>query len=150
MAGGLELRMRGKHTLSVFLAGNAHAPLTCATPSLNTCSPVLFSYLTGDPPQTRAIVRTLSIAITPSKHLWIDGLPGKRATEIGGRFPLVDGAELLLGEALAVARHEALQVGDLRHLAGELPDVARRRHAATGDDAEGVAERARLHRRAVG
>src|SRR5713101_3769086 len=64
--------------------------------------------------------------------------------------PLVDRAELLLGEAFAVARHEALQVGDLCDLAGELPYVAGRRHAAARDDAEGVAEWAGLHRRAVG
>src|SRR5260221_6312416 len=63
---------------------------------------------------------------------------------------LIDRAQLLLRQPLAVACHEALQVADLGDLAGELADVAGGRGAAPGDDAEGIAERTGIHCRAVG
>src|SRR5258708_24195580 len=63
---------------------------------------------------------------------------------------LIDRAQLLLRQPLAVACHEALQVADLGDLAGELADVAGGRGAAPGDDAGGIAERTGIHCRAVG
>src|SRR5713226_7991911 len=61
----------------------------------------------------------------------------------------VDRAQLLLRQPLAVACHEALQIADLGDLAGELTDIAGRRGAAADDDAEGIAEGAGIHCRAI-